>query len=320
MSISIIIPAYNGEAFIRSTIESVVAQTIRNWELIIVDDGSQDNTAAMIASCAKDDSRIRTVTQENQGVAAARNRGFMESNPGCEYVAFLDQDDVWEPDALETLSSAMRSEPNAAAAHGLCRLIDSAGKTISAFTPPVRKCFTLSGFRSCQPDEPTIFGVFLNGNMIYTPGQALIRRNALSANPFDPSIVPADDWDLWLRLSAQRPLTFVERAVIGWRQHESNQSKSRLKMAKARRKVYEKLNSSNITDSQRELLLWYLRSASLHRTYRRNLRRSAWYASRCQAGRALRLFFRAALVFFDLRREQRNTATRQRLPFAESSE
>src|SRR2546421_13123372 len=101
--VSVVIPVYNGERYLAEAIESVLAQTICTWELVIVDDGSADGTPGVAQRYAGRDARIRVVRQANGGVAAARNRGMQETDPSSEYVIFLDHDDVWEIDALETL-------------------------------------------------------------------------------------------------------------------------------------------------------------------------------------------------------------------------
>ena len=94
---SVIIPAYNAEAFIRNSICSVLAQTVEDFEIVVVDDGSIDHTAAKIKSI--DDFRIRYIYQENAGVSAARNTGIQ--NARGEYICFLDADDLWKQNHLE---------------------------------------------------------------------------------------------------------------------------------------------------------------------------------------------------------------------------
>ena len=98
--VSIIMPAYNSEHHIEEAIESVICQTYREWELLVIDDGSTDSTAALVGAIAKKDSRISLVRFKiNQGVAAARNKG-LELARG-RYIAFLDSDDLWLPEKLE---------------------------------------------------------------------------------------------------------------------------------------------------------------------------------------------------------------------------
>ena len=104
--ISVIMPAYNTDKYIKASIESVLRQTYADFELIIVDDGSTDQTGAILAEYQEKDKRIHVVHQKNQGVSAARNRGI-ELAQG-EYISFLDSDDLWEPEFLHTLEQAIR--------------------------------------------------------------------------------------------------------------------------------------------------------------------------------------------------------------------
>ena len=99
--ISIITPAFNAEKYIKSTIESVISQTYQNWEMLIVDDCSSDNTIQIVEGYCNIDSRIRIIKHTiNQGVAAARNTALAEAKG--EYIAFLDSDDIWAPQKLDT--------------------------------------------------------------------------------------------------------------------------------------------------------------------------------------------------------------------------
>lgn len=97
--VSIITPCYNGEKYIARTIDSVLAQTYTDWEMIIIDDGSKDGSAALVRSYVEKDSRIQFYQQENAGSAAARNNGIRRAEG--QYIALLDADDLWEPEFLE---------------------------------------------------------------------------------------------------------------------------------------------------------------------------------------------------------------------------
>lgn len=114
--VSIVVPVYNVESYLRPCVESVLAQTMTDWELFLVDDGSADASGAIVREYAARDSRICGVFQENAGAGAARNRG-LELAEG-EYVAFLDSDDRYEPEMLETLLAAIRREKADVAACG----------------------------------------------------------------------------------------------------------------------------------------------------------------------------------------------------------
>lgn len=98
--VSIVTPSYNASSFIKETIQSVQSQTYKNWEMIIIDDVSKDNTCELIKEEIKKDNRIRLIElQENGGAAIARNTGI--NNAKAKYVAFLDSDDLWLPEKLE---------------------------------------------------------------------------------------------------------------------------------------------------------------------------------------------------------------------------
>ena len=99
--VSIIMPAYNAAGFIRRSVGSILAQSYENLELVVVNDGSKDNTAEVLADIAAQDSRLRPLTVENGGPAMARNHGIAAADPESEYIMFIDSDDELLPDAVE---------------------------------------------------------------------------------------------------------------------------------------------------------------------------------------------------------------------------
>lgn len=106
--VSIITPCYNGARYISETIEAVIAQTYENWEMLIVDDGSKDESAEIVKSYEQKDSRIHYIYQQNAGSAAARNNGIHQANG--QYIALLDADDLWYPDFLEKQIAFMKEK------------------------------------------------------------------------------------------------------------------------------------------------------------------------------------------------------------------
>ena len=124
--VSVIIPAYNGDRYIAQAVESVLTQTYTNWEIIVVDDGSTDDTRQALQPYFD---RIRYFSQENQGVAAARNRGIQESK--SELIAFLDQDDFFLPDKLAAQVALFRSSNSLGIVNSGWRLVNDQGETIS---------------------------------------------------------------------------------------------------------------------------------------------------------------------------------------------
>lgn len=260
MRISIVIPAYNAARYLGYTIEGVLAQTVTDWELVVVDDGSADETAAVARAFAGRDKRIRVVGQANAGVGNARNRGF-ELTTGSGYVIFLDADDVWEADALAVLCRSLNADTKAVAAYGLSRYIDGQGQ--SCFPGDLeewgraRRGVAGNHLIAWPSGHPTTLAVLAHRNTIYTPGQALIRRSALLATgPFDPAAAPCEDWDMWLRLSLHGEIAFVDRVILNYRTHDSNMSRDRERMAKGQVYVRRKLLlSQEMSSGQRAVVL-----------------------------------------------------------------
>ncbi|MGI8549509.1 MAG: glycosyltransferase [Dehalococcoidia bacterium] len=276
--VSITIPAYNGAEFLGQTIAGVQAQTFPGWELVVVNDGSTDNTGDAARAVAERDARIRVVDQANAGVGAARNRGPNGRSSDSEFVIFLDQDDVWEKDALEVLIMALDRHPSAVAANGLSRTIDRQGELITPGELEMwgRQRWGVAGARliAWPLHWPTTLRVLAFGNCIYTPGQVLIRRLALeAAGPFDADISPADDWDMWLRLSALGDIAFLDRVVLNWRAHVGNGSQQRDRIFEFHAHVRSKvLRSPGLSGGQRRIALaanWFwareVRRRRLHR-------------------------------------------------------
>ena len=115
LTVSVIVPTYKHRDFVLATLDSVFAQTFTDYEVIVVNDGSPDDTADVLRPLAEA-GRIRYVEQENQGQAAARNRGIAQARG--EFVALLDDDDLWPPDKLEWQVGCLRADPTAVAAYG----------------------------------------------------------------------------------------------------------------------------------------------------------------------------------------------------------
>ncbi|MBW4664647.1 MAG: glycosyltransferase family 2 protein [Chroococcus sp. CMT-3BRIN-NPC107] len=126
--ISVVIPTFNSEKTIRETIDSVLNQTWKNLELIVVNDGSQDSTLDVINSIK--DPRLKVFTYPNGGVAASRNRGFAQAQG--EFVSFLDADDLWTKDKLEAQLKALQNNPQAGVAYSWTNYIDKNSKFLRA--------------------------------------------------------------------------------------------------------------------------------------------------------------------------------------------
>jgi glycosyltransferase involved in cell wall biosynthesis len=280
VTVAIIIPTINREQLLPITIAAVQAQTLTDWKLVVVDDGSTDRTVAVAQQAAVRDPRIRVITQSHGGIAAARNRGI-EHLDSAEFVIFLDDDDPWEPDTLQKLSRALDRDPNAVGAYGLARMIDVNGREVRNDALAARQT-RRRGIRGREliewpAGDPTTFAVMAFGNVIMTPGTVLIRRSALvRAGRFRE---PAADWNMWLRLTMQGDLVFVPEIVIGYRSHPGNESRSILRNSRRKFIVHWRLLwSPDLTAAQRRtawlgFLYYYSDLSRLGRTLRRLLAR-----------------------------------------------
>lgn len=245
--ISIVIAAYNAEKYLAQTLQSVLDQSFKSWECLVMDDGSKDGTLAIARSFAERDSRIRALQQPNGGVSDARNNALAQSDASAPYIVFLDSDDVWLPEALQTLFDALETDPDAVGAHALADLINSEGEPIQPgeFAEFGRKRTTLKGrrFVPLSEDKPTTFEVVITQGLIFPPGLALLRKKAVErAGGFDPTLTSQEDWDLWIRLTRLGDFVFVPRVVIWYRRHEAsatqNHSESFRQAAIVRHRIF----------------------------------------------------------------------------------
>src|SRR5262245_14981490 len=128
--VSVVIPTYNSASFLRPTLERVLTQTFTDWELVIYDDGSSDDTVLVCEEVTGGDPRARIVRGINGGVARARNRGFDATTPTTEFLIFLDHDDLWEPEMLESLVEVLDAHPALISAHTTATGLDEDGSPL----------------------------------------------------------------------------------------------------------------------------------------------------------------------------------------------
>lgn len=203
--VSIITPAYNHVNFIRHTIDSVLNQTYRDFEHIVVDDGTTDGTAEALKSYGN---RIKYIRQENRGTAAATNAGVRASSG--EYIAILDSDDAWLPQKLERQMPIFDQFPDTAAIYSHAYVIDAAGKLKEGVL--LGQPFSQDGaFADLLRDDPI---------PLLT---AVVRRDCVDRlGGFNEGLPSISDWDLWIRISARWPIAFVPEPLALYRIHGRN--------------------------------------------------------------------------------------------------
>jgi len=175
MRIAVVIPAYNAARFLPRCLESVYAQTLKPEEVIVVDDGSTDNTAALATELG-----AKVIGRPNGGLSAARNTGIQGAS--CEWIALLDADDLWATEKLERQAACIR--PDTVLVYTGIRVFDDHG--VRAETPAVNPVLARKMLRYCNP---------------ITPSTTLVRREALLRDGgFREDIRACEDWEMWVRL------------------------------------------------------------------------------------------------------------------------
>lgn len=212
--VSIIIPTYNGAKYLSQAIESALAQTYPRFEVIVVDDGSTDDTEALVRRYP-----VTYLRQANQGPAVARNLAIQHSRG--EYLVFLDHDDRLTTDGLERNLRFLTQHPDWAYVVGACRVIDENNALIYVGSFP--ESLALYDYRT-----------LLAGFPISPPVAVMFRRSALEVTGgWHPDWRYAADYELYLRVSRVFPAYYHNEIVAEYRRHETNQSRHTPKIIKA---------------------------------------------------------------------------------------
>ena len=197
VKVSVIIPVFNGEKYIREAIDSVLNQTFKDFEVIVIDDGSKDNTLSIIKEYK---SKIRWKSQENRGQASATNEGIKMAEG--EYIAYLDADDVCMPERLEVEAEYLDDHLDVGLVYSSYCQMNSVGEV-----ERVVKALPHNNFLLLQKD--------------YIARSSVVhRKNCLDeVGLFDESITGDDDWDMWIRISEKFGIGYVERPLVKYRVH-----------------------------------------------------------------------------------------------------
>ena len=227
-SVAVIIPTYNYGRFISQAVESVLGQTRLPDEVIVVDDGSTDETKQIVAAFGD---RIRYIRQENAGVCAARNRGVNESS--SEIGAFLDADDSMESKSLEK-QLPLFSERKVGLVHCGLRLFDhDTGETIELL---------LDGGEEGVADNLLLW----EGPTISGPGAVMVTREAFDrVGGFDTLMKVGEDWDFCYRIARQFEVRFVREPLVNYRSHSSAAHKNVAEMERGMERFYKKAFETN---------------------------------------------------------------------------
>jgi hypothetical protein len=204
--VSVLLPVWNGEAFLEQAIESILRQTLSSLELIVIDDGSTDRSAAIAEGYAADDDRIRVLRRPHKGFSATLNTGIARVRG--QYVARMDADDISAPDRLQKQVAYLDEHPACVAVGAWIAVIDEAGRHIGL------KTFVTTG------DE--ISEALLRGISPMAHPTIVARRDALQASGgYDGRRYPSEDLDLWFRLGEKGKLANLDEALLQHRRHKA---------------------------------------------------------------------------------------------------
>lgn len=202
--VCVIIPVYNGARYLAESIESVLAQTWSDRSIVVVDDGSSDESAEIAAGYPE----VRVIRQANAGVSASRNRALRETR--SDYVVFLDSDDRLLPQALSIGVALLDASPELGFVFGFNELIDASGQRYG---------------RSREPLATADFLTLLAGESLVPPASAVFRRSALErVGGFDTRLRIAEDHELYLRIALEFPIRCHNQVVVQYRSHGGNVS------------------------------------------------------------------------------------------------
>lgn len=197
--VSVVVPVYNGAATVAAALESILAQSFTDFEIVAVDDGSTDDSVAMIERYAP---RVRMLRQQNRGPSAARNQGVRNSTGG--YLAFLDADDLWRPEFLERTVAMLDSHPECVLVYTELELADSRGVAMGA------RLIGKRGVPSVQDMLDELWPIL--------PSSVVMRREAFErAGGFPEELTSFEDVYFWLLAREQGEFRYIEEPLALWR-------------------------------------------------------------------------------------------------------
>lgn len=245
--VSVVIPAFNAGAFIGEALESVRAQSYRPLEVIVVDDGSTDDTGAVVerfAAKAVTDCEVQCISQQNGGPSKARNTGIKAARGG--WIAFLDADDIWTEDKLTKQMDYVKGHENVALIFGDMRIFGDEG----IITP---SAYGKYGYPACDSEGMLLDGFkrLVESNPIYT-GTVVARRDCFDkAGLFDESIRHGEDYDMWLRLALSYGFACMPHVMMARRKHGENLSAGEEHFYTSKLYILEKLQGNSLVGGTR---------------------------------------------------------------------
>ncbi len=227
-TVDIILPAYNAARFLPMALDSVVAQTFVDWRILLVDDGSTDETAAIARRYAdRLGPKLRYIYQENRGLPAARNTAIRHAE--AEFLALLDADDVWLPHRLEASLQLFAGRPEVGLAYGLIEGIDPSGAVVSRFTD-----------RKQHPQGWIAAQIYMRTMDLPCPTVTFRRTCVEQSGLFDESLRATEDRDLWVRIAQRFQVACVPEVIAQYRTSPQAMTTDPERMLRAQLQFVEK--------------------------------------------------------------------------------
>ena len=201
--VSVLVPVRDGARFLRAAIESVLAQTLKDFELLIVDDGSQDETPEIVAEAARRDPRIKALSQPRTGLVAALNRGIAAAR--APLIARLDADDIALPERLARQTETMEREPGLGLLGSFAEEIYEQGRALRTRKPPVSHAALVAALQCGNP--------FVHSTVMFR--YHLVR----ALGGFRAALEAAEDYDLWLRVAERARVGNLPETLVQYRTH-----------------------------------------------------------------------------------------------------
>jgi glycosyltransferase involved in cell wall biosynthesis len=211
--ISVVMSVFNGEVFLGQAIESILDQSLLDFELLVIDDGSTDSTPKIISNYAQRDKRIRVVTHANKGRAESLNIGLGLASG--RYIARMDADDVALPHRLEKQIEFMEKNPEVGVLGGAYDLINGNGDVVNCVRPPL--------------EDAELRSLMLRYNPMCHPTVVMKKDIALASGGYRAALLDADDYDLFLRMAERSKLANLQESVLQYRIHAGQVSVRNLK-------------------------------------------------------------------------------------------
>ena len=240
--VSIIVPVYNAEKYIRETIDCVKAQTYENWELVLVEDGSTDESLCILETVERQDGRIRVIRQENGGAAKARNHGL--SKAAGRFVAYLDADDLWSPDKLEKQLAFMAKKEAAFSFTGY-EFADEKGKGTGKFV---------------RVPEELCYKEALKNTTIFTSTVIFDTKRLAKEKLFMP-MIKSEDTALWFKILREGVTAYgLNENLVRYRRPAKSLSSNKLEAVRRIWRLYRKAEGLSLWYSFYNFCFWAVRA------------------------------------------------------------